>query len=136
MARTGNNGKMNLPRGLVRRTWWFWHHYLEIQRLRRTIVDGYLLREKVAIERPRLRSPDGQIPLETYEKLKQGGGFPEELLAEVLRGMSVRRYVETVTKADKAFDIPLRKWGAYILVLNREVSWLFGTDNATARQGR
>jgi len=45
VARTGKNDKMNFPHGPVCRTCWFWRHYLEIQRLRRTVVDGYSLRD-------------------------------------------------------------------------------------------
>ena len=41
----------------------------------------------------------------SYEQLKNRGGFSEELLAEVLRGMSARRYEETVTKAGEAFGV-------------------------------
>ena len=36
---------------------------------------------------------------------KRRGGFSEELLAEVLRGMSARTYEETVTEAGKAFGV-------------------------------
>lgn len=45
VARTGNNRKMNHPRVRVRRIWWYWRHYLEINRLRKTIVYGYSLRD-------------------------------------------------------------------------------------------
>ena len=65
----------------------------------------YVGDQKIAVEHPRLRSPEGEVPLETYEKLKQRGGFSEELLAEALRGMSARRYVETVTETGKAFGV-------------------------------
>ena len=41
----------------------------------------------------------------SYEQLKNRGGFSEELLAEVLRGMSARKYEETVTKAGEAFSV-------------------------------
>ena len=33
------------------------------------------------------------------------GGFSEELLAQVLRGMSARQYQETVTQAGKALGV-------------------------------
>ncbi len=65
----------------------------------------YVGDQKIAVERPRLRSREGEVSLRTYEQLKQRGGFSEELLAQVLRGMSARRYQETVTEAGKAFGV-------------------------------
>jgi len=62
-------------------------------------------REKMAVERPRLRGPEGEIALQSYEKLKQRGQFSEEILAEVLRGMSGRQYEDTVTNAASAFGV-------------------------------
>ena len=58
----------------------------------------YLGDQKLFVEHPRLRGPDGEVGLRTYEQLKNRGGFSEELLAEVLRGMSARKYEETVTR--------------------------------------
>lgn len=65
----------------------------------------YLGDQKIAVEHPRLRGPDGEVQLRSYEQLKQRGGFSEELLAQVLRGMSARQYQETVTKAGKAMGV-------------------------------
>jgi transposase-like protein len=65
----------------------------------------YVGDQKIAVERPRLRSREGEVSLRTYEQLKQRGGFSEELLAQVLRGMSARKYEETVTEAGKAFGV-------------------------------
>jgi putative transposase len=65
----------------------------------------YVGDQKIAVEHPRLRNPDGEVPLKTYEQLKQRGAFSEELLAQVLRGMSARQYEETVTEAGKAFGV-------------------------------
>ena len=65
----------------------------------------YLGDQKIHVEHPRLRGPDGEVALRTYEQLKRRGGFSEELLAEVLRGMSARKYEETVTEAGKAFGV-------------------------------
>lgn len=61
--------------------------------------------QKLRVERPRARGPRGEVTLRTYEQLKSRGGFSEELLAEVLRGMSARKYEETVTEAGKAFGV-------------------------------
>ena len=65
----------------------------------------YIGDQKLFVEHPRLRGPDGEVGLGTYEQLKNRGGFSEELLAEVLRGMSARKYEETVTNAGKAFGV-------------------------------
>jgi len=65
----------------------------------------YLGDQKLRVEHPRLRGPEGEVPLRTYEQLKNRGGFSEELLAEVLRGMSARKYEETVAEAGKAFGV-------------------------------
>ena len=65
----------------------------------------YIGDQKLFVEHRRLRSPDGEVGLRSYEQLKNRGGFSEELLAEVLRGMSARKYEETVTKAGEAFGV-------------------------------
>ena len=65
----------------------------------------YIGDQKLFVEHRRLRSPDGEVGLRSYEQLKNRGGFSEELLAEVLRGMSARKYEETVTKAGEAFSV-------------------------------
>lgn len=61
--------------------------------------------QKIHVEHPRLRGPKGEVHLRTYEQLKKRGGFSEELLGEVLRGMSARKYEETVTQAGQAFGV-------------------------------
>jgi transposase-like protein len=65
----------------------------------------YLGDQKIPVEHPRLRGPDGEVHLQTYERLKDRGGFSEELLDQVLRGMSARQYQETVTGAGKALGV-------------------------------
>lgn len=65
----------------------------------------YIGDQKLRVEHPRLRGPNGEVPLETYGQMKQRGGFSEELLGEVLRGMSARKYEETVAEAGKAFGV-------------------------------
>lgn len=61
--------------------------------------------QKIPVRRPRLRGPEGEIPLATYETLKKPGTFSEELLAKVLRGISERRYGETVIDTARAFGV-------------------------------
>lgn len=65
----------------------------------------YLGDQKVAVHHPRLRSDEGEIPLETYERLKQPGAFSEQLLEKVLRGVSENKYGETVVGAAEAFGV-------------------------------
>jgi putative transposase len=61
--------------------------------------------QKIPVRRPRLRGPEGEIPLSTYETLKKPGAFSEELLSKVLRGISERRYGETVIDTARAFGV-------------------------------
>jgi putative transposase len=61
--------------------------------------------QKIRIRRPRLRGPDGEIHLATYDKLKSPGVFSEEILDQVLRGISERRYGETVINTAQAFGV-------------------------------
>ena len=59
----------------------------------------YLGKSKVAVERPRLRGPQGEIHLQTYECLKKPDAFSEELLNQWLAGMSGRQYEQVVESA-------------------------------------
>lgn len=61
--------------------------------------------QKVPVMRPRLRGPAGEIPLQTYLKLKERGAFSEALLGKVLRGLSAQQYRETVVAAAQAFGV-------------------------------
>jgi transposase-like protein len=65
----------------------------------------YVGDQKISVQHPRIRGKGREIPLETYEKMKAPGGFGEELLAQVLRGLSARRYQDTVTEAGEAFGV-------------------------------
>jgi len=61
--------------------------------------------QKIRVSHPRLRGPEGEIALATYDMLKQRGVFSEELLARALRGISGRRYGETVIDTASAFGV-------------------------------
>jgi len=61
--------------------------------------------QKVVVEHPRLRGPRGEMGLRSYEELKKPGVFSEELLGKVLRGLSARRYHQTVVEAAQAIGI-------------------------------
>jgi Transposase and inactivated derivatives len=65
----------------------------------------YCADQKISVRHPRLRGPQGEIHLNTYEKLKSPGIFSEEILGKVLRGISERRYGETVIDAASAFGV-------------------------------
>ncbi len=60
---------------------------------------------KLKVEHPRLRGVEGEMGLRTYRKLKERGRFSEELLGRVLRGLSGRRYQETLVGAAEAFGV-------------------------------
>ena len=60
---------------------------------------------KLRVVRPRLRGPEGEMALGTYRKLRERDGFSEELLGKVLRGLSGRRYRETLVEAGQAFGV-------------------------------
>lgn len=61
--------------------------------------------QKTKISKPRLRGPQGEIHLPSYEKLKERGSFSEELLTMMMSGLSARRYHETVQNAAQAFGV-------------------------------
>ena len=61
--------------------------------------------QKIRVRHPRLRGPEGEIHLHTYQTLKNPNAFSEELLGKVLRGISERRYGETVVDTARAFGV-------------------------------
>jgi putative transposase len=61
--------------------------------------------QKVRVEHPRLRGPDGAFQLRTYSQLRRPGGFSEELLQKAVRGLSARKYQETVIETASSFGI-------------------------------
>jgi len=65
----------------------------------------YLGDRKVRIAHPRLRDGRVEVALPCYTRLRQPGGFSDELLTRSLRGLSARKYGETVLSAAEAFGI-------------------------------
>ena len=61
--------------------------------------------QKVKVARPRLRGPDGEVPLPSYDRLKARGQFSEEILTKMMSGLSARRYSETVQETANAFGV-------------------------------
>jgi transposase-like protein len=65
----------------------------------------YIGDQKVRVRYPRMRSPEGEIPLGTYAQMKKRGAFSAELLAKSLHGLSGRRYAETVSGTAEHFGV-------------------------------
>jgi putative transposase len=67
----------------------------------------YIGDQKIPVTHPRLRDikRDDEIALKSYQQMKKPEGFSEELLGKVLRGISCRKYAETVVDAAKAFGV-------------------------------
>lgn len=61
--------------------------------------------QKLKVEHPRLRGVQGEIALPIYERLKKPGEFSEEMLMRAMRGMSGRKYRETVEDISQGFGI-------------------------------
>ena len=62
--------------------------------------------QKVKVKRPRLRHVEqGEVPLQSYARLRAPGAFSEELLEKILRGVSAQKYADTVLPAAKAFRV-------------------------------
>lgn len=65
----------------------------------------YLGDRKVRITHPRLRDDRAEVILPCYSRLRQPGEFSEELLTRSLRGLSARKYGQTILSAADAFGI-------------------------------
>jgi putative transposase len=65
----------------------------------------YVGDRKISVRHPRLRGPGGEVPLQSYETLKRPGVFSEEVLNKMLRGLSARKYRETLLETSCTFGI-------------------------------
>jgi transposase-like protein len=65
----------------------------------------YMGEHKISVRHPRLRGPEGEIPLESYESLKKPGAFSEQVLNKILRGISARKYRETLMQTAGVFGV-------------------------------
>jgi len=65
----------------------------------------YMGDRKIAIRHPRLRGRGGEIVLQSYEALKRPGVFSEEVLNKILRGLSGRKYRETLLETSHCFGV-------------------------------
>lgn len=61
---------------------------------------------KEKVTKPRAKLKDGsEVQIPSYEKLKESGVFSEELLGQMMAGLSARQYKATVGKAAEAFGV-------------------------------
>lgn len=66
----------------------------------------YIVDQKVKVKRPRLRDVEnGEVGLKSYESMSSPGNFSEEVLGKILRGLSARKYLETVIGSAQAFGV-------------------------------
>ncbi len=65
----------------------------------------YMGDRKVSVRHPRLRGEGGEIPLRSYEALKKPGVFSEQVLNKMLRGLSARKYRETLLETSHTFGV-------------------------------
>lgn len=66
----------------------------------------FIADQKVKLQVPRLRRQEqGELQLQSYQKMKEPGQFSEELLQKALRGISTRNYQETVLESARAFGV-------------------------------
>ena len=65
----------------------------------------YLGQSKTNVEHPRLRRGDKEVGLRTYEGFKNPGIFSEEILVKAMRGLSGRRYAETISELAGGFGV-------------------------------
>lgn len=54
--------------------------------------------QKTAVRRPRIRGSKGELQLETYQAMNNGEVINEKLMANILAGVSTRRYATVIAK--------------------------------------
>ena len=66
----------------------------------------FIGKAKQPVTKPRAKVKDGaEVPLQTYEKLSQSDAFSDELLGQLMAGLSGRQYKATVVRAAEAFGV-------------------------------
>jgi len=65
----------------------------------------YVGHQKTKVSHPRLRTEGKEVSLRLYDRLKNPKEFSEEMLASALRGLSGRKYKETVVELANGFGI-------------------------------
>lgn len=75
----------------------------------------YIGEEKIKVNHPRLRSKSEEIPLKSYQKLKEPDQFSEELWTKILSGISCQKYQETVIDTAQAFGVSVSSVSKHII---------------------
>ena len=65
----------------------------------------YLGKQKMKVAHPRLRKNGTETLLRSYEQMKNPKEFSEELLMQAMRGISARKYRETITQTGAHFGV-------------------------------
>jgi len=65
----------------------------------------YLGDRKVRVAHPRLRDGHTEVTLPCYERMRRPGEFSQELLDQSLRGLSARKYEETILPMAERFGV-------------------------------
>lgn len=65
----------------------------------------YIGGQKVRVNRPRLRDNGREVQLRSYEAMRNPGVFSEQLLGQMLAGLSARQYRQTLVNAAEAFGV-------------------------------
>lgn len=66
----------------------------------------YIADQKVKVTRPRARHMElGEIPLSSYQSMRNPGAFSEEILANICLGITQNKYKDTVIQSAKAFGV-------------------------------
>jgi len=61
--------------------------------------------QSIPIRVPRLRNPEGEVPLSCYEDLHQGGDLNEQIFRQVLYGISCRNYEQAAAQIPGAIGL-------------------------------
>ena len=77
----------------------------------------YIGDQKIKVNRPRLRGRGEEIPLQSYQKLREPEQFSEELLTKILSGISCQKYQETIIDAAQAFGVSASSVSRHTLAL-------------------
>lgn len=89
----------------------------------------YIGGHKVKIQHPRLRSQFGEVSLKSYASLKDPRQFSDEMLSRALRGLSGRKYSETIGEMAESFGIsPSSISNRFIEATTRQLSELLERD--------
>jgi transposase-like protein len=83
-------------------------YYPSHQEIRKWGFQGgsvFVGKQKVKVNHPRLRANGKEVPSRLYERLRQPEEFSEEMLCLALRGLSGRKYKETVEQLAGGFGI-------------------------------